>query len=73
MSVRGYIEIEWRIPWPAEWDNVKKRRAADRLAGYMRDGTFVDLEKRRLPLLSVDVQPKFVTNTSPYLVFRLEI
>jgi hypothetical protein len=71
------LDLEWRIPWPAEWDGDKKTKAAERLAEYMRTGTFYETQRRmrvvEARVEKLEAQPsRAVPTNEPYLVLVLE-
>jgi hypothetical protein len=75
------INLEWRIPWPAEWGRGKKTQAAERLCDYINTGTLYDREKRMLAKAVVKgggndatqaSDHPSVSDNSPYLLITLE-
>lgn len=70
------LELEWRIPWPADWTEEKKNQAAERLVSYMRDGTFYETE-RRMRVVNAAVKGTLmnkdgVSLRDPYVTLVLE-
>ena len=64
------LELDWHIPWEAEWDVPKKNAAAEKLASYIKGGTIYET-KTRMRVTVAEV----MTNgpgSDPYLRLRLE-
>ena len=67
------LELEWRIPWEPGWDQAKKEAAADKLADYMRKGTFFETQRRMRASEVTVVKPNTEKgNNDPYITFTLE-
>lgn len=65
------IDLEWRIPWPADWEREKKVRAAEKLASYANDGTIFESKNRMLGKAEV-AYTSGNHDDDPFLRIRLE-
>lgn len=70
------IDLEWRIPWPVDWDAEKRVKAAKKLVEYIETGTLYSVTHRMQAKAEaiynekVDGSPS--ETSSPFLRIRLE-
>lgn len=65
------LELEWRIPWDADWDQGKKLRAAEKLVGYINQGTMFESRIRAMAKAEI-AEDSLGRNNDPYIKIRLE-
>jgi hypothetical protein len=63
------LELEWHIPWPSDWDQAKKDKAAAKLVEYMTTGTLFETQRR---MRATEARVMTFSNRDPYLALVLE-